>query len=108
VAGDDPGELSSLRDWLGGEHPVRAYGDLRWGTPEAPGHQGVLVDVLTLVVGAGLSTAQLILAVAEWRRSRPRQPVVTITRELRDGTVVRVDTYDPQALAEAVRRLEEK
>ena len=41
-----------------------------------------------------------------WRRSRPKQPVVTITQERPDGVVVRIDTFDENALAEALRKLE--
>ncbi len=108
VVGDDPGAVRSLRDWLHRERAVRAHGDLRWGAAESPEHMGALVDVLTLAITTGFSAGQLALAIAQWRQSRHPAPVVTITRELGDGTTVRISTSDPQALAEAVRELGER
>jgi len=42
----------------------------------------------------------------QWRSSRHPAPVVTISREMGDGTTVKVETSDPEALAQAVRELE--
>jgi hypothetical protein len=89
------------------DHTVRAHGDLRWADAGTPGHQGVLIDVLQLAVGSGLSALQLALAVAQWRDSRHPKPVVTITRELADGTSIRIETSDPAVLERAVRELED-
>ena len=102
----DQGEPESLREWLEQEPEVQRGGDLRPGTATDPEHQGVDIQVLSLAVSSALSTGNLLLAIANWRRTRPAQPVVTITRDLPDGTVVRIDTFDPDALAEAVRKLE--
>jgi membrane-associated two-gene conflict system component 1 (EACC1) len=103
---DGPDETESLRAWLQEDLDVQRRGDLRYGTATDPAHQGVDIQVLSLAVSSGLTTAGLVLQVLNWRRTRPSQPVVTITRELPDGTVVRIDTFDPDAVAAAVRRLE--
>jgi hypothetical protein len=104
---DDPAEVSSLRDWLEQERAVRTDGDLRWARNESPEHLGVDIDVLSLAVTSTLTVTQLVLQIITgWRQSRPRHPVVTITQELPDGAVVRIDTFDPDALAAAVRKLE--
>lgn len=102
----DQEETESLREWLEQEPEVQRAGDLRPGTAAVPGHQGVDIQVLSLAIGSALTAGNLVLQIVNWRRSRPAQPVVTITRELPDGTVVRIDTFDPDALAAAVRELE--
>jgi hypothetical protein len=102
---DDHDEVESLRDWLEHDENVQRDGDLGWGTVTDPEHQGVDIQTLSFAATTLLGTGNLVLAIVNWRRSRPAQPVVTITRELADGTVVRIDTFDPEALAEAVRKL---
>ena len=106
VAGDDPDVVRSLREWLHEERDVRLHGDLQWGTTDSPEHMGVLIDVVTVLLTSGFSAAQLAFAIVQWRASRHPSPVVTITREMGDGTTVRVETSDPEALAQAVRELE--
>ena len=103
---DGPDETDSLREWLEQDLDVQRAGDLRYAAATDPGHQGVDIQTLSLAVSSTLTTAGLVLQVLTWRRTRPRQPVVTITRELPDGTVVRIDTFDPDAVAAAVRKLE--
>ena len=99
--------MSSLRDWLERDRAVRAGGDLRWAPGTSPEHQGVDIQALSLAVTSTLSVASLVLQIlTHWRASRPRRPVVTITQDFPNGTVVRIDTFDPDALAEAVRKLE--
>jgi hypothetical protein len=107
VDGESPDSVRSLRAWLQADRAVREHGDLRWADAGSPEHQGVLIDVLELAVGGGLSTLQLALAVAQWRDSRHPKPVVTITRELADGTSISVETSDPAALERVVRELED-
>jgi Effector Associated Constant Component 1 len=102
----DPEAVRSLRAWLLEEHPVRVHGELGWAQVDRPGQMGILIDVLTLVVGSGLSLSQLALSIARWRTSRHPAPVVTITREVGDGTIIRIETSDPEAVANAVRELE--
>jgi hypothetical protein len=107
VDGESPDSVRSLRSWLQADRTVREHGDLRWADAGAPDHQGVLIDVLELAVGGGLSALQLALAVAQWRDSRHPKPVVTITRELADGTSIRIETSDPAVLERAVRPFDE-
>jgi hypothetical protein len=102
----DQDETDSLREWLEQEPEVERSGDLRPGPATDAEHQGVDIAVLSLAISSALSVGNLVLAIANWRHSRPAAPVVTITRDLPDGTVVRIDTFDPDALAEAVRKLE--
>jgi hypothetical protein len=107
VDGDGPDPVRSLRTWLQDDRTVREHGELRWAEAESPGHQGVLIDVIQLAVGSGLSVLQLALAVAQWRDSRHPHPVVTITRKLDDGRSIRIETSDPAVLERVVRELEE-
>lgn len=100
-------DVESLREWLADSPAVRSGGGLRPVPADDPEHQGIDIDALSVAVGSAFSTASLVLQILNWRRTRPRQPVVTITQELPNGTVVRIDTFDPDAVAEAVRKLED-
>ena len=104
--GDDPDSMRSLRQWLQNEPAVRAHGDLRWGETSSQSRMGAGIEVLSLALSSLLSAGQLAIMVAQWRGSRHPAPVVTVTRELDDGTTVRIETSDPEALAWAVRELE--
>jgi hypothetical protein len=107
VEGEDPETLRSLRSWLSDEPDVRRSAELSWAKAESSQQMGTLIDVLSLIIGSGFSASNLIMAVANWRRSRHPAPVVTISREFGDGTSIRIETADPDALAQAVRALEE-
>ena len=102
----DADELERLKEFLESDINVQRGGDLRPGRASDPEHQGVDIQVLSLAITSTLSAGNLLLAVLNWRKSRPRQPVVTITQERPDGVVVRIDTFDENAVAEAVRKLE--
>jgi hypothetical protein len=106
VDGDDPDVLRSLRGWLQEDDAVGAHGDVTWSPDGAPDQMGIVMDVLTLVLGTGLSAAQLVLAVAQWRQSRHPAPVVTIIRP--DGVTVRIGASSAEPLEEVARTLEEK
>lgn len=113
IPGDDDGggepdveALRSLRGWLAEEPMVRRYGEVHWSNAAPPGELGAAIDVLTLVIGTGMSTLQLLLAVAQWRASRPVPPTVTITRTEPGGATVRIEATDPQTLAAAAEALE--
>jgi hypothetical protein len=107
VDGDGPDSVRSLRSWLQADRTVREHGDLRWADAGSAEHQGVLIDVLELAIGSGLSAVQLALAVAQWRDSRHPKPIVTITREAADGTSIRIETSDPAVLERMVRPFDE-
>jgi len=103
VAGDAGPEAASLHRWLLAEPAVRAQGGLAFAASDDPAHQGVVVDTLQLIVGTLLSGAQLALAVAQWRASRPAAPRVTITYRAPDGSVTSIDAADAAEL-DAVAR----
>jgi Effector Associated Constant Component 1 len=102
----DVDALRSLRGWLADEPLVRRHAEVNWSDGASPGELGTAVDVLTLVLGTGMSALQLLLAVAQWRASRPVPPTVTITRTEPDGATVRIEATDAQALAAAAEALE--
>ena len=106
VEGEDPETLRSLRGWLHDDPAIRRSADLSWAKAESTQQMGVLIDVLTLALGTGFSASQLVVAIAGWRQSRHPAPVVTISRELPDGTTVRIATSDREALQRAVAALE--
>ncbi|WP_213452239.1 effector-associated constant component EACC1 [Rhizomonospora bruguierae] len=98
--------LRSLRSWLADEPSVRRYARIQWGGAAAERELGTAVDVVSLVLGTGISTVQLLLAIAQWRASRPVPPTVTVTRTEPDGATVRIEATDAEALAAAAGVLE--
>jgi hypothetical protein len=64
---------------------------------------GTGVEVLALVLGSGLSTAQLVLSIIMWRASHGR-PVRVIIEG--DGRAVPVDTDDPGEAEAIAAKLE--
>ncbi|MDR7276451.1 effector-associated constant component EACC1 [Catenuloplanes atrovinosus] len=105
VQGDDPDEVRNLRSWLQEERDVRAHGDLRYADTLGGNEMGVGVEMLSLIVGSGLTLVQLGLAIAQWRDTRRAAPTVTITRETEDGRTVTIETSDPAAVEAAMREL---
>ncbi|NJC70359.1 hypothetical protein HC031_11645 [Planosporangium thailandense] len=91
---DDSGDDSrSLLAWLREEPRVRRYGEPAVADGDGdPVHMGGGVEVLNVVLGAGLSAAQLALSIIMWRASRGRPVRVIIEHD--DGQVP-VDTDDP-------------
>lgn len=87
---------------------MRRHGQLATLETATDGDMGIVIDVLTLVVGAGLSASQLVIAIAQWRQSLPSAPAVSIAQKSPDGTTLTIETSDPQALAELISALEEQ
>ena len=106
VEGEDPDALRSLRGFLQEEPAARRSADLSWARAESSQQMGVLIEVLSLLLGSGFSASQLVMTIANWRRSRHPAPIVTISREVGDGRTIRIETSDPAILAQAVRELE--
>jgi membrane-associated two-gene conflict system component 1 (EACC1) len=106
LACDSADDTESLFRWLRDEPAVRAEGRLARAASDDPEDQGGLIDVLTLVLGSGLSAGQLALAILQWRHSRPARPVVTVTRTAPDGSVTRIQSTDPESFERALRELE--
>jgi hypothetical protein len=102
----DPDATESLREWLAADAEIQRSGDLRYGRATDPEHQGVDIEVLSLAITSTLTIGDLIFQILDWRRSRPNPPTITVSQERPDGTVVRVETSDPEAAAEVVRRLD--
>ncbi|MEU8229320.1 hypothetical protein AB0C29_09330 [Actinoplanes sp. NPDC048791] len=105
---DSTADAESLHRWLRREQAVRVDGGLALGGGDDPELMGTLLDVLTLIIGSGLSAGQLALAVASWRDSRRPAPKVTITHTAADGTVTRIDVADHTSLAVALTELEQR
>jgi membrane-associated two-gene conflict system component 1 (EACC1) len=101
-------DVESLHRWLRHEQAVRVDGALSRDTADDPEAMGVLLDVLTLIIGSGLSAGQLALAVASWRDSRKPAPKVVITHTAADGAVTRIEAADRPALAAALAELEQQ
>jgi hypothetical protein len=106
VEGEDPEALRSLRGFLHEEPAARRSADLSWAKAESSQQMGVLIDVLTLILGTGFSASQLVMTIANWRRARHPAPIVTISQDVGDGRTIRIETSDPAILAQAVRELE--
>jgi hypothetical protein len=101
-------DIESLHRWLRQEQAVRVDGGLGRGRDEDPEKMGALLDVLTLIIGSGLSAGQLALAVASWRDSRRPSPKVTITHTAADGAVTRIEAADQATLTAALTALEQR
>jgi len=103
----DAVETERLRQFLAQDADVQRAGDLRYGRPAEPGHLGADIQVLALAINSTLTSIGLAIQLVNFRRSRPApRPVFTLTAESDDGTVVRIDTDDPEAAAEMIRKLE--
>lgn len=93
----------SLRTWLRDEPWVRGFGEPRVPDDAPGGEMGTGLEVLTLVLGSGLSAAQLILSIIMWRATQNRPIRVVIER---DDRQVAVDTDDPQDAPALAAKLE--
>jgi Effector Associated Constant Component 1 len=103
VADGSVDDTRSLRTWLRDEPEIRRYGQPAVPADDPPGQLGSGLEVLALVVGSGLSTAQLVLSIIMWRSSHGRPIRVVIER---DDRRVPVDTDDPGEAARIAAELE--
>ncbi|HEV7899066.1 MAG TPA: hypothetical protein VGP31_14620 [Planosporangium sp.] len=93
-------EFRSLLSWLRDEPEVRRHGELRVAAGDAePGYLGSGLEVLTLVLGSGLTAAQLVTSIILWRASRSRPVRVIIECEGRDVPVDTADAGEADAIA---------
>lgn len=97
--------LLSLQRWLTGE-PDLVQHEIGLSTATEPGELSGAVEIISLVLGTGLSVGQLLLSISNWRRSRPVAPAVVLTRTDPDGVSVRIESSDPQVVAAAARALD--
>lgn len=102
----DIDETELLRRFLAENVDVQRVGDLRYGRPRDDEHLGVDVQVLSIAISSTLTASGLVLQLLNFRRTRPHRPAITISHAAADGTVLRIDTDDPDAAAEIIRKLE--
>lgn len=102
---DDGAEARALYQWLAGEPSIRTGGQLATEQSDPGDGQmtGGVLEAISLVVGSGVSLAQLLVAIAAWRATRPRPYRVTV--ELPDRTIA-IETADPDEALEIAQRLE--
>lgn len=102
---DDGAEARALHRWLAAEPSIRTGGQLKAGSAEPVDGDmtGGALEAILLVVGSGVSLAQLFVAIASWRGTRPRPYRVSV--ELPDRTIT-IETADPDEALEIARRLE--
>ncbi|MFJ2671379.1 hypothetical protein [Streptomyces sp. NPDC087525] len=95
--------LQNLAQWLRGDEEVgdHAEVDLVAASP-ADGEMGAAFEGVQVVLDNGFQLANLILAVALWRRAAPHRPNVVIER---NGIRVIVDTDDPEKVAQIAEAL---
>jgi hypothetical protein len=96
-------DIRSLHTWLRDEPAVRTFGNPTTSSTQPPGEMGTGLEVLALVLGTGLSAAQLALSIIMWRATRDKPVRVVIER---DDRLVPVDTTSPEQAEEIAARLE--
>ncbi|MCL7429816.1 hypothetical protein [Streptomyces sp. YS415] len=105
-AGDSAEDQArSLHDWLLLDRDIRRAAVLEMvsSSPSVAGQQGTaILDLVSLVLGNGISAASLGVSVASWRATRPQHPTVTVERT--DGSKV---TISGTSSDEARRLLEQ-
>jgi Effector Associated Constant Component 1 len=93
-----PDDIRSLHTWLRDEPAIRAHGQPALTGLSERGEMSTGLEVLSLVLGTGLSAAQLALSIIMWRATRNHPVRVVIERDERQ---VAVDTSSPEQ-AEAI------
>ena len=68
--------LRALSSWLANESGVRRAE--MTGPPTAPDEQGVLFDVIQVVLSDGLSLASLVVSIKQWQATRRPAPDVVV------------------------------
>ena len=100
---DGDGEhLRSLQRWLLRDPDMAGATFALRGRHEQPGAMGVGLDLIDVVVSNSVGLGGLILAVANWRRSRANAPSVLVEHQ---GVTVTVNGADPRQVERLVNRL---
>lgn len=99
------GELRSLHAWLRSDAIVRrsATVELQDGSFQ-PGQMGSAVEVIKLVTENGWNAASFVMAVVAWKRTRPQNPQITISRE---DTTVSLTNCSNEEVEHVIRILSE-
>lgn len=81
-------DIRSLYDWLLLDRAVPREVRIEMGSSSlaVPGHQGAALDLISVVVNSGISTASLGVSIASWRTTRPQEPTITVERA--DGSKI--------------------
>ncbi len=94
LADHDVDELHSLWNWFGDEPRVRRFGQPRRAISPAEQEMGSAFEAISLTIGAGLSVAQLVVALLAWRDSqKPRHVIIVLER---GGVRAVLDGSDPE------------
>ncbi len=102
---DSDRELASLYGWLEDEQEIRQHARISMlPVKPDPAEMGTAFDVIQLVVDSGFQAANLALAYAAWRATRPARPQVTI--EIERTQRVTLDDATPDVVETIVRVLE--
>lgn len=101
----DVDALLSLQRWLAGRAGV-VQSEIGLSVTARAGDPFDAMEIIELVFGTGLPISQLLLAVADWRRTLPAPPVVVLTRIDPDGASVRIDSDDAAAVTAAAHVLD--
>jgi hypothetical protein len=97
-------ETRSLYNWFQAGAVRRvARIEMLSSTQPAPGSQGAVLDLVSLVLSSGFSAASLGVSVASWRSTRPQQPIVTIERS--DRSKVTISGTSPSETQRLVEQL---
>ncbi|MGW1532546.1 effector-associated constant component EACC1 [Streptomyces aureus] len=95
--------LQQLAEWLRGDEQVGDHAEVDLVVaPIEEGDMGSAFDAVQVVVDEGFQLANLVLAVATWRRTTPAKPGVVIEH---NGVRVTVDTDDPEKIAQIAEAL---
>lgn len=95
--------LQQLAEWLRGDEQVGEHAEVELvSAPPEDGDMGSAFEAVQVVVDNGFQLANLVLAIATWRRTSPRKPGVVIER---NGIRVAVDTDDPEKIAQIAEAL---
>lgn len=102
---DSEQELASLYAWLGDESAVRQHADISLVMAQPrPSDMGAAFEVIQLMTDSGFQAANLALAYAAWRATRPARPCVTI--EINDAQNFVLDDHDPHIVDLITKALE--
>ncbi|MFC6568029.1 effector-associated constant component EACC1 [Actinoplanes utahensis] len=77
----DTDAMVSLWQWLDDQPAVHRHGRPQWAQDPGEGRMGGAFETILVLVENGLTIAQLVVAVLEWRASRPGpEPEIVIER----------------------------
>ncbi|WP_138958311.1 hypothetical protein [Streptomyces sp. YIM 121038] len=84
------GDVRSLFEWLLLDRTIRreVRVEMTSSSLPLPGQQGAPLDLVSLVLGSGISAGSLGVSIASWRATRPQKPTITVERA--DGSKVTI------------------